>query len=242
MYQKELPKTIQCMFDSIAKRYDRTNAILSFYLHKKWNRALVHHTLKPTNQPHVLLDLCCGTGDIAFAYLNQTTSPCHAHLIDFSSEMLEEAKRKAEKQDLSSQHQVSYIEANVEKIPLPENFVDCTTIAYGIRNVENPGNCIQDVYRVLKPGGSFGILELTRPQNPLLRFGHYIYLKTVLPIIGKWITKNPEAYQYLCQSIHAFAPQEIEALLKQNGFINTKTYSLTGGIATIMIGYKPCQN
>lgn len=240
MYQKELPKTIQSMFNSIASRYDRTNAILSFFLHKKWNRKLLSHSMHPVDEPHVLLDLCSGTGDIAFAYLSKTISPCHAYLIDFSSGMLEQAKHKEGNLAFPSHHQISYIEANVEQLPLPDKFVNCATIAYGIRNVENPAICMQDVFRVLKPGGSFGILELTRPRFPLLRLGHHIYLRTFLPLLGKWLTKNSQAYQYLPESIQSFiGPQEIESLLKQSGFIKIKSYSLTGGIATIIMGFKP---
>ena len=113
-------------------------------------------------------------------------------------------------------------------------------MAYGMRNVHEPIKCIQETLRVLKPGGCFGILELTRPQNRLLRFGHNIYLRTFLPLLGKWLTASPEAYQYLCRSIQAFlSPEELEALLKSNGFVQTRCIPLTGGIATIILGFKP---
>jgi demethylmenaquinone methyltransferase/2-methoxy-6-polyprenyl-1,4-benzoquinol methylase len=239
MYRKDSPSTIQSMFNSIAKRYDLTNAILSFSLHKRWNRTLIRHVCQESS-PQVLLDLCSGTGDIAFDYLHTTSLSCQAYLIDFSSEMLEYAKRKETQYHFHSSHQLSYIEADVQKLPFPNQFADCATMAYGIRNVQNPALCMQDVFRVLKPGGCFGILELTRPRYRLLRLGHQIYLHTLLPFLGKWLTNNQQAYQYLCQSIQTFIePEELKNLLTANGFIRTQCHSLTGGIATVIIGYKP---
>ena len=113
-------------------------------------------------------------------------------------------------------------------------------MAYGIRNVQDPSLCIQEVFRVLKPGGSFGILELTRPRSLILRAGHHLYLHKLLPLLGKLLTDNQQAYQYLCQSIETFIePQEIEKLLQYNGFIQTERLCLAGGIATIILGTKP---
>lgn len=239
MYHKDSPSTIQSMFNSIAKRYDLTNAVLSFSLHKRWNRALISF-MRTNTSPHVLLDLCSGTGDIAFEYLHTASVPCRTYLIDFSSEMLEYAKRKEPHCCFHSSHQLAYIEADVQRLPLPDQFADCVTIAYGIRNVQNPALCMQEVFRVLKPGGSFGILELTRPHSRLLRLGHHIYLRTWLPLLGKWLTDNQQAYKYLCQSIQTFiAPEELKNLLTANGFISTQCHSLTGGIATLLIGHKP---
>lgn len=239
MYRKDSPVTIQSMFNSIAKRYDFTNAVLSLSLHKRWNRALVQQMHK-NSSAQVLIDLCSGTGDIAFDYLKKANHPCEAHLIDFSSEMLEYAKQKANEKKFVFPHLLSYIEADVQSLPLPDRFAEHATMAYGIRNVQNAAKCIREVFRVLKPGGSFGILELTRPQSPVLRLGHQLYLRTFMPLLGKWLTRNKQAYEYLCQSIQTFiAPQELENLLTANGFVNTQRYSLTGGIATMIIGQKP---
>lgn len=236
-YNKNDPLTIQNMFNSIAKRYDRANAVLSFQLHKYWNRELVRQVVSPQNS-HTLLDLCCGTGDIALEYIKKSTTPCHAYLIDFCSNMLECAKTKMALQPFSD-HKIQFIEADAQAIPLQDETIDCTTMAYGIRNIKDPALCMREVYRVLKPGGRFGILELTQPNNFLLRTGHRFYLKTILPILGKWLTSNPEAYQYLQSSIQNFiAPSELENIMKQSKFVNTKRLSLGGGIATILIGTK----
>lgn len=239
MYNKDSPTTIQEMFNSIAHRYDFTNEILSLRMHKKWNRALVTHVLaKDVSAQTTFVDLCAGTGDITFNYLERVKSNCQAFLVDFSSEMLDSAKKKAAQRFLN--HSLSYIEADVQKVPLQSQVANCITIAYGIRNVQNPALCIQEAYRILKPGGCFGILELTRPNNTLLRFGHTIYLKTLLPLLGKLATDNKQAYQYLCNSIQTFIPpQKLFNLLNENGFEKIEKHLLLGGIATIFIAYKP---
>ena len=237
IYHKNKPESIQEMFDSIAKRYDLTNAVLSFSLHRYWNRRLV----KTMRQPHpasTLVDLCSGTGDIAFGYLKSIQVPCQAYLVDFSAGMLEYAKQKFEA--FPSSHTIHYIESDVQQLPLPNHLADCATMAYGIRNVKDPARCFQEAFRVLKPGGNLGILELTRPRYRVLRWGHHLYLRYFLPLIGHWLTDNQEAYRYLCQSIHTFiAPEELEKLLQQEGFVETKRISLLGGIATIVVGTKP---
>jgi demethylmenaquinone methyltransferase/2-methoxy-6-polyprenyl-1,4-benzoquinol methylase len=237
-YNKNRPQTIQSMFNSIAQRYDRTNDAMSFYLHRRWNNELVKR-VQSHQTAHRLLDLCSGTGDIAFNYLKPLKFPCEAFLVDFSSEMLACAEAKATSLHLQH-HTLNFIVADVQRLPFENQMMDCATMAYGIRNVHHPIQCIQEVFRVLKPGGCFGILELTRPQNKLLRFGHQIYLRTLLPLLGKWITKNEDAYHYLRQSIHNFiAPDVLEDNLREAGFIKTSRYSLAGGIATIITGYKP---
>lgn len=236
-YNKNDPVTIQNMFNSIAHQYDKTNAILSFRMHKHWNRALVDKAIVPA-KPEVLLDLCCGTGAIAFEYLKKTQDPIKVYMLDFSEGMLQCAKSQAKKHGLEH-HNIHYLHADAQAIPLLSNSVNCATIAYGIRNVKDPNLCIKDVYRVLKPGGSFGILELTKPCNPLMRFGHSIYLKRLLPILGKMVTSNKEAYDYLCNSIHTFIPPEkLKLQMETVGFNNVKQFSLFGGVATVLVGSK----
>jgi demethylmenaquinone methyltransferase / 2-methoxy-6-polyprenyl-1,4-benzoquinol methylase len=237
-YEKENPETIQSMFSDIAARYDKANAVLSFQMHKKWNTELVNQVSNSQN-PKSLLDLCCGTGDIAFNYLKNAPQKKGLFLLDFCEEMLEIAREKAKEQKLDHHH-ITFIKADAQEIPLINESVSCCTMAYGIRNIKDPQKSIKEVFRVLRPGGTFGILELTKPKNPVLKFGHNIYLKTVLPIVGRWLTSNKDAYQYLCDSIHNFvAPEKIEEYLKQAGFEDTKILPQTGGIATIITGKKP---
>lgn len=237
MYNKSQPETIQNMFSSIAKDYDRANAILSFRLHRRWNRQLVD-SVTTHAPPGTFLDLCCGTGDIAYEYLRRQKIPQNIYMLDFCEEMLEQAKLNGKKAG-QTKHSIQYVNGDAQAIPLLSNSISAATIAYGIRNVKNPLMCICDVHRVLKPGGVFGILELTQPQNKVLRFGHSLYLKTLLPALGWAVASNRNAYEYLQQSILSFIkPAELEHLLHDAGFDDTRRIPLLGGVATILLAKK----
>jgi demethylmenaquinone methyltransferase/2-methoxy-6-polyprenyl-1,4-benzoquinol methylase len=232
-YKKEDPSTIAAMFDKIAKEYDKTNAIMSMRLHKLWNRKLVDNTC--AHRPKVLIDLCAGTGEITYEYLRRLDYPHVAHLVDFSAEMLACAKHKGKELP----HDIYYHQADVQKLPLDSSIGDAATIAYGIRNVKDPLRCIQEVHRILKPNGTFGILELTRPSNPILAFGHRLYLQKVVPTLGKVFASDKGAYEYLCDSIKGFAePSKISKMLSQTGFKNIQITPLWGGIATLITSQK----
>jgi len=236
-YHKDSPETIQSMFGSIAKSYDRTNALLSFQLHRYWNPSLVKHTIAQSDSK--VADLCCGTGEITWTWLKKALPNQTAYLIDFCPEMLECAKLKAQNLKLDLAHKLSFIQADVQELPLDSDSIDAMTVAYGIRNVKNPDKCFDEAYRTLKVGGKLGILELTEPKNPFLRFGHNLYLKTLLPKIGGLISSNRQAYEYLSQSIVAFTkPEELALRLKNANFSDIKITPLTGGIATIITAKK----
>lgn len=237
-YQKENPETIQAMFGSIATQYDRTNGALSLQLHRRWNRSLIK-TVQNTTHCSKILDLCCGTGEIAFGILKNSKKTYEAFLLDFCSEMLSTAKQKGQRLNLK-RHRLHYLQADAQQIPLPNHSIDYVTIAYGIRNVKNPLKCANEAFRVLRRGGSFSILELTQPENVLLRLGHTLYLKTFVPLLGKLLTSNREAYSYLQNSIKTFIPaKDLEKVLQLSGFHRVSCQKLTGGIATIISGIKP---
>lgn len=237
LYSKSNPSTIQSLFDAIAQRYDMTNTIMSLSLHKIWKKRLIK-SLEPKLSSHGFLDICAGTGEIAFCYLNRIKAPCSAYLVDFSSEMLKYAKKKEKKFPLSH-HTLHYLEADAHLLPLEDLSIDRAAMAYGIRNLHNPLMCLKEVLRVLKPGGAFAILELTVPRRKILQKGHQFYLKYVLPFIGKYCASNSQAYDYLQNSIRTFiSPLEIENLLQLAGFSSTSQECLGGGIATIIKGTK----
>lgn len=236
-YNKQEPATIQKMFGSIASQYDKTNAILSLRMHHSWNRRLIEKASVFKN-PHSYLDICCGTGEISLNYLKNCPSSCEAYLLDFCPEMLEVAKRRATELKISDR-KISYLPADAQQIPLIKESMDLITMAYGIRNIANPQQSIEEMYRVLKNPGKVLILELTQPKNFLLRAGHALYLNTFVPLAGKWVTSNREAYQYLCNSIKSFVQvHELESMLKVAGFKNVLSTPLMGGVATLFSGEK----
>ncbi len=236
-YTKSNPESIKELFNNIAVNYEKGNAVLSFQTYRLWNQSLIRHVLQ-RHPPQDYLDLCAGTGDIALPYLRSRPNPCHAVLLDFSSEMLNIARQKAESSAFDH-HRLQFIEADAESIPLRPNSIDAVTVAYGIRNIQNPLRCFEETLRVMRPGGTFGILELTKPQNPILKYPHSFYLHTLLPLMGKWVTSNKEAYEYLCNSIHEFVePERVAVDLKETGFAHVKIKPLFGGIATIILAKK----
>lgn len=230
-YSKENPSSIQALFASIAPRYDLGNALISFSLHRLWNRSLVHEIESKVRKGGVYLDLCSGTGDIAMALLKQGCTPQKIILVDFCEEMLLRARKKFEKKGASP---VDYIVSDALKVPLEDKCADAITIAYGIRNVASIDHLFTEVYRLLKPGGVFSILELTRPSVPFVRWAHSLYLQTLIPIIGKIVSKDKAAYEYLASSIQQFySPGEITYSLNRAGFQRIDFQEKTKGIATL---------
>ncbi len=231
-YDKNEPETIQKLFGSIAEKYDRTNSILSFNLQHYWNKRLVNFVSQ--KQPEKALDLCCGTGEIGFGIVRKNL--CETTFLDFCPEMLECAKKKGK---ALPSDKLRFVQGDAQETKLEAEQFDSITIAYGIRNVQSPEKCIKEAMRLLKPQGTFAILELTRPNNLLLRGGHNAYLKWVLPFLGKCSTQNKEAYKYLCESIQEFVdPETLKAMMLESGFTKTTVRPLTGGIATIISGTK----
>ncbi|MCH9609535.1 MAG: Demethylmenaquinone methyltransferase [Chlamydiales bacterium] len=226
MYSSSTPSSIKACFAEIAKGYDRSNSINSLGLHHTWNQKLVELVGPAKN----LLDLCAGTGEIALRYC-ATYSDAEATLLDFCPEMLEVAREKSK--------ELNTLVANAEEVPLPDNSFDVITIAYGIRNVNNRMACFQEAKRLMKPGGRLGILELTRPHSPFIRPFHRLYTTTFLPLIGRILSKNSNAYRYLSHSIQEFiSPSTLSAELEVAGLKTVQTHPLAGGIATIIIAEK----
>lgn len=199
-------------------------------MHHFWNRSLV----RSVDSARVLLDLCAGTGEIAFTFLKGDVEK-RAYLLDFCPEMLAIAREKGK---LYALQEPQYLLSNAERLPLPDKTVEAVTLAYGIRNILDRKAALAESYRVLQPGGKIAILELTRPRA-WLRPLHALYLRVVLPLVGRLATGEKEAYAYLAESIEKFlALQELESLLKEVGFVGVESLPLCGGIATRFMGHK----
>lgn len=177
-----------------------------------------------------LLDLCAGTGEIAYGFLKRYPRTT-ATLLDFCPQMLQVAEQKSG----DMKKRISLVCGDAMKLPFDHESFDGATISYGIRNVEQPDLCFDEVYRCLRPGATFAILELTRPPLLPVRMMHKLYTKTFLPITGRLLTDNADAYRYLADSVQQFSsPKILSQQLKGSGFSSIKIMPLSLGIATII--------
>ncbi|MCJ8345442.1 ubiquinone/menaquinone biosynthesis methyltransferase [bacterium] len=224
----EESKVLENYFDEIAPNYELMNSLLSLNLDKIWRQRLLNEAL--INQPSTILDIACGTCDILRLFLSKQAN-LQVFGLDLSFGMLHEGKIR--------DHKLNLIRGNGVKTPLPNESFDVITIAFGFRNMPNYLDFLVEAQRLLKPGGKLIILELTQPQNPILKFGNTIYLKSVLPFISSFFGRNNEAYDYLARSIQAFPNQsQVMDLFKKAQF-SKYNYTLNQfGITSQFVGIK----
>lgn len=216
------------MFDTISGDYDGLNRVISFGIDIKWRKKVVK-IVKETN-PDTILDIATGTGDLA---INLTeTNATKIVGLDISSGMLEIGKEKILRKALESK--IDMVLGDSENMPFDDNSFDAITVAFGVRNFETLDNGLKEIYRVLKPNGTFVILETSMPTKfPYLQ-GYKFYTKNILPLIGKLFSKDRSAYKYLCESASVFPYGEaLNNILRKIGFINVEDFPQTFGVATI---------
>jgi len=222
------------MFDQIARRYDLLNGIMSLGLHRYWRRIAIKSLL--ANSGCKFLDIGCGTGDVAIAILRKAPAS-HVTGIDVSSEMLAMAIAKTQQAGLSDR--ITYKAADATTLPFPNASFDGIVSAFCIRNIVDHSAALAEMHRVLKPGGTIAILELTPPANPLLRIVHKTYTRHVIPLLGKLLSQR-SAYQYLADSIDHFPPvAAMLAVMAKSGFACTACASLTGGFVSLFTARLP---
>lgn len=221
------------MFDSIAFRYDFINRFLSGGIDVYWRRRAISEL--SSLKPQMLLDVATGTADLAIV-ASKKLRPKQIIGIDLSAGMLELGRKKIEK--LSLQNLIRLQQGDSETIQFPDSTFDAVTVGFGVRNYENLHKGLQEMLRVLKPGGKLIVLEFSRPAG-LLKVFYNLYMKTVASGVGNLIAKNREAYQYLNDSVQAF-PEGVDFLhiLQQCGFRQTYLRKMTFGICTIYAGSK----
>lgn len=233
-------KNVWQMFDQISHRYDFLNHLLSFGIDIHWRKKLIQHL--PQTPDVRLLDLATGTGDQLITIVKHAPQVQTALGIDLSQEMIRLGQKKIIDKPYS--HQITLMKGDAMDISLNNESVDCVTMSFGIRNVEDPENCLKECHRVLTPRGRVLILEFSLPKNRLIRGFHLFYLRHVLPTIGGLISRQKKAYRYLNETIETFPCGEgFCQLLKKAGFVRVKAYPMTFGAATLYVGEKvPCQN
>jgi len=219
---------VEQMFDNISGKYDLLNRILSMGIDVSWRKKVVKSVKK--ENPKTLLDIATGTGDLAIAMAKETDAKITG--FDLSAGMLEVGKRKIAEENL--QDRIEMIQGDAEKMPFADDSFDVITVAFGVRNFENLKNGLDDIYRVLKPGGKFIILEFSQPEAVPMKQLYTFYSRYILPKIGKKISKDQSAYTYLPDSVKAFPyGDEMKKILKNSNFVEPFDKKLTFGIASI---------
>ena len=221
------------MFDNISENYDGLNRVISFGIDVSWRKKVV--SIVKATHPETILDIATGTGDLAIN-LTETNAKRIVGL-DISSGMLEIGKLKVEKKGLNDT--IEMVLGDSENIPFEDNYFDAITVAFGVRNFETLDKGLSEIYRVLKPGGIFVILETSMPTKTPYKQGYNFYTKNVLPLIGKVFSKDKSAYKYLCESASVFPFGEaLNNILRKIGFINVIDLPQTFGVATIYTASK----
>jgi len=224
---------IATMFDHIAPKYDFLNHTLSLGIDKLWRRKAIR--LISGYSPATILDVATGTGDFAIAALKSGAVKVTG--IDISKEMVAVGKEKVRK--LGLEDRIELMAGDSESIQFPDQSFDAATVAFGVRNFEHLDRGLNELFRVLKKGGTVCILEFSKPRNKLVKFGYKLYSKWLMPTIGRFVSGDRSAYTYLPESVEGFPDGEkFITFMRKSGFEQIREYRLTFGIATIYLGIK----
>lgn len=226
-----MSEKVRRMFADIADDYDRINSILSFGVHHAWRAETVR--LSGANVGDKVLDCATGTGDLAIEFKKKVGESGYVLGTDFCREMIEQAPQKAETENL----EVDFEVADAMNLQYEDDRFDICSIAFGIRNVDEPVTALKEMARVVRPGGSVVVLEFGQPEG-VLKWPYEVYSQHIMPAVGGWISGNREAYTYLPKTSAKFpAGDNFVELMDQAGAFSHRDYKkLTGGIAYIYVG------
>ena len=232
----QAPGRIAAMFDDIAPRYDLLNHVLSAGMDLRWRTRAVRALALRGGE--IVLDLCTGTADLAIGLVRAAPAAGAAVGVDFSVEMLRIGRAKIARRRLDGR--VRLLQGDVTRLPIADASADAATVAFGIRNVEQPALAFAEVLRVLRPGGRFAMLEFSTPRVPGVRHLYRSYFTRVLPRLGAAISGHASAYAYLPASVGAFPdPGEVAGLLTATGFSQVRADPLTLGVVYLYSATKP---
>ncbi len=222
---------VESVFDKVHDKYDLMNDLISFGTHRTWKKSLIH-IMNPSKNKK-LIDVACGTGDIAKLYCTATNKNSNVLCVDPNINMIKKCKK-----NLSKYKNVKWKISNAEKLDVPDNSFDFYTISFGLRNTKNINKSLKEAYRVLKKGGKFMCLEFSKIENDNLEFFYKNYSK-LIPKVGEIVVGEKKPYEYLVKSIESFINQKkLIEKMKQSNFVNCKYRNLSGGIVAIHSGWK----
>ncbi len=221
------------MFDTISTNYDGLNRVISFGIDIKWRKRVV--AILKKKQPQSILDIATGTGDLAINLVETGAKKIVG--LDISAGMLEVGKKKINEKKLANT--IEMVVGDSEDLPFKESSFDAVTVAFGVRNFDNLEKGLAEIYRVLKPGGTFVVLETSVPTKTPFKQGYHFYTKNILPKIGRLFSKDDSAYAYLSESAAVFPHgQEFNNILQKIGFIGVANKPQTFGVASIYVATK----
>ncbi|MBT8127715.1 MAG: bifunctional demethylmenaquinone methyltransferase/2-methoxy-6-polyprenyl-1,4-benzoquinol methylase UbiE [Gammaproteobacteria bacterium] len=223
------------VFDSVARKYDLMNDVMSLGIHRIWKKiAMMHTGLKKGRRA---LDVAGGTGDLTIEMSKQVGADGEVVISDINPAMLEQGRRRLIDKGIAGN--VSFVEANAEDLPFDENSFDCVTIAFGLRNVTHQDKALESMYRVLKPGGRLLVLEFSKPVLPGLDKAYDFYSFNIIPLMGRLIAKDENSYRYLAESIRMHPDQAtLKQMMQDAGFERCTYHNMSGGIVALHKGFK----
>ena len=232
---REKETRVRGVFDSVASRYDLMNDLMSGGVHRLWKRFTVEQAaLRPG---HVVLDLAGGTGDLALAMAPRVAPGGRVILADINEAMLRTGRTRLDDRGLTGK--VGYALANAEQLPFPDGSFDVVTIAFGLRNVTHKEKALEEMARVLRPGGQALVLEFSRPVVPGLKPVYDLYSFRILPALGNWVAGDSDSYRYLAESIRMHPDQDtLRNMMQTAGLEGCRYHNLTGGIVALHRGYR----
>lgn len=221
------------MFDTISKNYDGLNRVISFGIDVKWRKRVV--AILKNKNPKTILDIATGTGDLAINLVKTGAEKVVG--LDISAGMLEVGKQKVADKDLGDK--VEMVLGDSENLPFEENSFDAITVAFGVRNFETLEKGLKEILRILRPEGTFVVLETSVPTKFPYKQGYKFYTKYILPVIGRLFSKDASAYAYLCESASIFPHgEDFNNILRKTGFIGVENRPQTFGVASIYVATK----
>lgn len=232
---KEKAGKVAEVFHSVAAKYDLMNDVMSMGIHRLWKR----HTLSVSGvrAGQRVLDLAGGTGDLASRFAEMVGPGGEVVLADINESMLKVGRDRLLNKGLAGN--IRYAQVNAEALPFPDNYFDCITIAFGLRNVTDKDAALRSMHRVLKPGGRLLVLEFSKPVSSGLSAVYDVYSFKLLPFMGKVIADDADSYRYLAESIRMHPDQEtLKGMMLNAGFDEASYENLTGGIVALHKGMK----
>jgi demethylmenaquinone methyltransferase / 2-methoxy-6-polyprenyl-1,4-benzoquinol methylase len=233
--KQEKVKRVAEVFHSVADKYDVMNDLMSFGIHRIWKKITIEYSSVRKGQK--VLDLAGGTGDLTAKFSQLVGDSGLVVLADINESMLKVGRDKLRDKGLFKN--IEYVQANAEELPFADNYFDCITISFGLRNVTDKEKALRSIWRVLKPGGRLLILEFSKPQYQILNKAYDLYSFTMLPLMGKIVANDSESYRYLAESIRMHPDQNtLKRMMEDAGFVDVKYHNMTGGIVALHFGFK----